>query len=150
MPTRTTRKASTTRPPTRRTARITFIGGDLLQGTCHQNYGPATLTSCRICCGFVGGVESRSAWSRAILSVLPRHSGSGTLRHHRSGDVRRAEPFQTGAHLVSHLTAPHRTLELAPHAEHLVGGHPRGGNDHGGVFVGEGPRESLHRVEGVL
>ena len=75
---------------------------------------------------------------------------SGALSQHGSPGVRRAEPFQPGAHLVSHLTAPHRALELASHTEHLVGGYPRGGKDHGGVFVGESPRESLHRVEGVL
>src|SRR4029450_7027627 len=76
MPTRATRKARTTRPPTSRTARAAFIGGKVLQGTCHQGYRPAVLTSCRRCYGLVRGVDSGARAECSLLSVVPRHSGA--------------------------------------------------------------------------
>src|SRR5882724_5025009 len=165
-PTRATRAASTTRPPTRSAARTAFIGGEGVQGTCHEGNGPWVLTSGRACyesgsevnsgAGAAAGSSGRFyrvVWGASSASLGGRLAslagGSGTLRHHRSPGESREESLETGTHLVSHLTARHRAFELAPHPEHLVGRYPRREEDHGAVLVGESPCESLHGVEGV-
>src|SRR5262249_61633895 len=63
---------------------------------------------------------------------------------------RLADSLGSRSTLVYHLGSRHRALQLAAHAENLVGGNSGARQEQRALLEREGRRENHHRVEGML